>query len=44
VLRVVLDSPSHELLRPQAALGAVRAGRALRAAAAVAHHEWRPAD
>lgn len=40
VVRVVLDSPSHELLRPQAAAGAVRAGRALRRAAAVALHEW----
>jgi 4-hydroxy-3-methylbut-2-enyl diphosphate reductase len=44
VLRVVLDSPSHELLRPQAALAAVRAGRALRRAAAAALHEWRPGD
>lgn len=40
VVRVVLDSPSHELLRPQAAAGAVRAGRALRRAASVALHEW----
>jgi 4-hydroxy-3-methylbut-2-enyl diphosphate reductase len=30
VVRVVLDSPSHELMRPQAAAGAVRAARALR--------------
>jgi 4-hydroxy-3-methylbut-2-enyl diphosphate reductase len=30
VVRIVLDSPSHELLRPVAAVGAVRAGRALR--------------
>ncbi len=44
VVRVVLDSPSHELLRPQAALGAVRAGRALRRAATAALHEWRPGD
>jgi 4-hydroxy-3-methylbut-2-enyl diphosphate reductase len=35
VVRVVLDSPSHELLRPGAAIDAVRAGRALRRAAAV---------
>ena len=44
VLRVVLDSPSHELLRPQAAVGAVRAGRALRRAVAAALHEWAPGD
>jgi 4-hydroxy-3-methylbut-2-enyl diphosphate reductase len=30
VVRVVLDSPEHELLRPQAAIGAFRAARALR--------------
>ncbi|TMK99634.1 MAG: 1-hydroxy-2-methyl-2-butenyl 4-diphosphate reductase [Actinobacteria bacterium] len=30
VVRVVLDSPSHELLRPGAAVGAARAARALR--------------
>jgi 4-hydroxy-3-methylbut-2-en-1-yl diphosphate reductase len=30
VVRVVLDSPSHELLRPSAAAGAARAARALR--------------
>jgi 4-hydroxy-3-methylbut-2-enyl diphosphate reductase len=41
VVRVVLDSPSHELLRPQAAAGAVRAARALRRVAA-ALHEWAP--
>jgi 4-hydroxy-3-methylbut-2-en-1-yl diphosphate reductase len=41
VVRVVLDSPSHELLRPQAALGAVRAARALRRVAR-ALHEWAP--
>jgi 4-hydroxy-3-methylbut-2-enyl diphosphate reductase len=42
VVRVVLDSPSHELLRPQAALGAVRAARVLRRVAAVLHdwHQW----
>lgn len=42
VVRVVLDSPSHELLRPQAAAGAVRAAQALRRAAAASLHEWRP--
>jgi len=42
VVRVVLDSPSHELLRPQAAVGALRAARALRRVAA-ALHEWTPA-
>jgi nucleoside phosphorylase len=30
VVRVVLDSPSHELMRPQALIGALRAARALR--------------
>jgi 4-hydroxy-3-methylbut-2-enyl diphosphate reductase len=30
VVRVVLDSPEHELLRPRAALGAIRAAWALR--------------
>ena len=43
VVRVVLDSPSHELLRPQAAAGAVRAARALRRVAG-ALHEWTPED
>jgi 4-hydroxy-3-methylbut-2-enyl diphosphate reductase len=42
VVRVVLDSPSHELLRPQAAAGAVVAGQALRRAAAATLHEWAP--
>jgi 4-hydroxy-3-methylbut-2-enyl diphosphate reductase len=42
VVRVVLDSPSHELLRPGAVLGAVRASRALRRAAAAALPAWRP--
>jgi 4-hydroxy-3-methylbut-2-enyl diphosphate reductase len=42
VVRVVLDSPTHELLRPQAAAAAVRAGRVLRRAAAAALHEWGP--
>jgi 4-hydroxy-3-methylbut-2-en-1-yl diphosphate reductase len=43
VVRVVLDSPTHELLRPQAAAGAVRAARALRRVAA-ALHGWAPED
>ncbi|HMD51391.1 MAG TPA: hypothetical protein VKG62_01655 [Solirubrobacteraceae bacterium] len=42
VVRVVLDSPSHELMRPQAAIGALRAARALRRVAG-ALHEWTPA-
>jgi len=42
VVRVVLDSPSHELLRPQAAAGALRAARSLRRIAA-ALHDWTPA-
>jgi len=42
VVRVVLDSPEHELLRPQAALGALRAASALRRVAS-ALHEWMPA-
>ena len=33
VVRVVLDSPSHELMRPQALFSAVRAAHALRAVA-----------
>jgi 4-hydroxy-3-methylbut-2-enyl diphosphate reductase len=41
VVRVVLDSPSHELMRPQAAAGAVRAARALRTVAG-ALHDWAP--
>ena len=41
VVRVVLDSPTHELLRPQAAAGALRAARALRRVAA-ALHDWAP--
>jgi 4-hydroxy-3-methylbut-2-enyl diphosphate reductase len=41
VVRVVLDSPSHELLRPQAAAGAVRAARALRAVARCMQ-DWPP--
>jgi 4-hydroxy-3-methylbut-2-enyl diphosphate reductase len=43
VVRVVLDSPSHELLRVQAAAGVLRAARALRRAAA-ALHGWVPGD
>jgi 4-hydroxy-3-methylbut-2-enyl diphosphate reductase len=41
VVRVVLDSPSHELLRPRAAAGAVRAARALRIVAR-SLHDWAP--
>jgi len=43
VVRVVLDSPSHELLRVQALGGALRAAASLRKVAA-ALHEWVPAD
>jgi 4-hydroxy-3-methylbut-2-enyl diphosphate reductase len=39
VVRVVLDSPNHELLRPRAAAGAVRAARALRRAAVASLHD-----
>jgi 4-hydroxy-3-methylbut-2-enyl diphosphate reductase len=42
VVRVVLDSPAHELLRLQAAGGALRAAGALRRVAA-ALHDWVPA-
>jgi 4-hydroxy-3-methylbut-2-enyl diphosphate reductase len=42
VVRVVLDSPSHELLRPRAAASAVRAARALRNVAR-SLHDWSPA-
>ncbi len=41
VVRVVLDSPRHELLRPQAAAGAMRAARALRKVA-TALQGWAP--
>jgi 4-hydroxy-3-methylbut-2-en-1-yl diphosphate reductase len=41
VVRVVLDSPKHELLRPQATIGVLRAGRALRRVAR-ALHGWAP--
>ncbi len=37
VVRVVLDSPSHELMRPQAIGGALRAARALRRVAKALH-------
>lgn len=40
VVRVVLDSPSHELFRPQALGGALRAARVLRRASAVALQYW----
>jgi 4-hydroxy-3-methylbut-2-en-1-yl diphosphate reductase len=43
VVRVVLDSPSHELLRPRALAGALRAGLALRGVARVLG-EWAPAE
>jgi 4-hydroxy-3-methylbut-2-en-1-yl diphosphate reductase len=43
VVRVVLDSPSHELLRPQALGGALRAALALRKVAG-ALHDWAPED
>jgi len=42
VVRVVLDSPEHELLRLSAAAGALRAALALRRVAG-ALHEWTPA-
>ncbi len=37
VVRVVLDSPEHELMRPQAAFGALRAAWALRRVAGALH-------
>ncbi len=40
VVRVVLDSPSHELFRPQALGGALRAARVLRLASAVSLQDW----
>ena len=43
VVRVVLDSPRHELMRPQAIGGALRAARALRRVAG-ALHELVPGD
>jgi len=42
VVRVVLDSPEHELLRLRAVFGALRAASALRRVAG-ALHEWAPA-
>jgi 4-hydroxy-3-methylbut-2-en-1-yl diphosphate reductase len=42
VVRVVLDSPSHELLRPGAVLGAARASRALRRVTAAVLSSWQP--
>jgi len=44
VLRVVLDSPTHELLRPGAAVSMVRAARVLRRAAAAAVNGWGTAE
>jgi 4-hydroxy-3-methylbut-2-enyl diphosphate reductase len=41
VVRVVLDSPAHELMRLRAAAGALRAALALRRVAG-ALHEWAP--
>ncbi|HKH78724.1 MAG TPA: hypothetical protein VJ996_01805 [Solirubrobacteraceae bacterium] len=41
VVRVVLDSPSHELLRPRAVFGALRAARVLRRVAR-ALRDWTP--
>ncbi|HTA34239.1 MAG TPA: hypothetical protein VK721_12525 [Solirubrobacteraceae bacterium] len=41
VVRVVLDSPTHELLRVRAAAGALRAALALRRVAG-ALHDWAP--
>ena len=40
VVRVVLDSPSHELLRPGAAVGAARAARTLRLVARELSDFW----
>ncbi|MEA2225870.1 MAG: hypothetical protein QOE67_1152 [Solirubrobacteraceae bacterium] len=40
VVRVVLDSPSHELFRPQALGGALRAACVLRRVSAVSLHDW----
>jgi 4-hydroxy-3-methylbut-2-en-1-yl diphosphate reductase len=42
VVRVVLDSPSHELLRPGAVLAVARAARALRRTTTAALQCWRP--
>jgi 4-hydroxy-3-methylbut-2-en-1-yl diphosphate reductase len=43
VVRVVLDSPEYELMRPQAVWQALRAARALRRVSR-ALHGWTPAD
>jgi hypothetical protein len=43
VVRVVLDSPSHELMRLQAVGGALRAAAALRKVAA-ALQDWAPEE
>ncbi|HTZ86747.1 MAG TPA: hypothetical protein VMB05_08775 [Solirubrobacteraceae bacterium] len=43
VVRVVLDSPSHELFRAGAVGQALRAAQALRRTAAVALQDWDPA-
>jgi len=43
VVRVVLDSPSHELFRVRSVIQALRAARSLRRVAG-ALHEWRPID
>jgi 4-hydroxy-3-methylbut-2-enyl diphosphate reductase len=43
VVRVVLDAPEHELMRPQAVGGALRAALALRRVAG-ALHDWAPGD
>jgi 4-hydroxy-3-methylbut-2-enyl diphosphate reductase len=42
VVRVVLDSPSHELFRAQAVPQALKAAQALRRTAAVALQDWDP--
>jgi 4-hydroxy-3-methylbut-2-enyl diphosphate reductase len=42
VVRVVLDSPSHELFRLRAVGGALKAARALRRASGVALQDWDP--
>jgi 4-hydroxy-3-methylbut-2-enyl diphosphate reductase len=42
VVRVVLDSPSHELFRLGALPGAVRASRVLRRASAAVLESWQP--
>jgi len=43
VVRVVLDSPTHELMRPRAVGGALRAALALRKVAA-ALQDWAPGE